>query len=126
MSCTKQNKELREGIKKNHSPGIETVIYTEIWGDPPMTFGKNTYGSDLINKVGGINLGDEIPGDFPTTTHESIIDLNPDIIIIPDPYQETTQDIQNRNGYENISAVKNDKVYSVNADLLMRPSPENY
>ncbi len=118
-----KTEELREGIEKITSQKSEPVIYTEIWGDPPMTFGKDTYGSDLISKIGGINLGDQILGDFPTTTHESIIDLNPDIIIIPDPYQETAQDIKKRNGYGNISAVKNDKIYSINADLLMRPSP---
>jgi cobalamin transport system substrate-binding protein len=118
-----KSKELLNQMNKLKAEKSNKLVYVEIWGDPPMTFGKNTFGSDLIKWAGCTNLGDKVAGDFPTTTHESIIDLNPDVIIIPDPYGETVEGISSRPGYSEITAVKNGKVFSVDADIIMRPGP---
>lgn len=118
-----KSKELLNQMNKLKTEKSDKLVYVEIWGDPPMTFGKNTFGSDLIKWAGCTNLGDKVAGDFPTTTHESIIDLSPDVIIIPDPYGETVENISSRPGYSEITAVKNGKVFSVDADIIMRPGP---
>jgi iron complex transport system substrate-binding protein len=99
------------------------LIYFEIWGDPPTTFGKDTFGADIIRWSGSSNLGDQIEGDYPTTTHESIISMNPDYIIIPESYDFTPSDISRRPGYTEIKAVKEGNIKTIDGDVIMRPGP---
>ena len=100
-----------------------SLVYFEIWGEPPTTFGKTTFGADIIRWAGAENLGDQIAGDYPTTTHESIISLNPNYIIIPNSYAETPDDIASRPGYSEIDAIKEGNIVTIDGDIIMRPGP---
>ncbi|HOO96271.1 MAG TPA: cobalamin-binding protein [Caldisericia bacterium] len=115
--------ELKERMESVKSSVPEVLVYFEIWGDPPMTVGKNTYQADLIRWLGARNLSDDMVGDFPTISHETIIDLNPDVIILPDPYQDNTESVSDRPGYSNISAIESGRIFNLNSDILMRPGP---
>lgn len=106
--------------KKDKPTGA--LFYMEIWDSPATTFGKNTLGSDLINWIGGKNIGDDLQGEFPTISKESLVALDPDIIIYPQSYKPEQADFASK-GFGQIKAVKNAKVFALNDDLMMRPSP---
>ena len=99
------------------------LVYIEIWDNPFSTFGKNTFGADLVRWVGGKNFGDTLIGDYPNPAAEAVIQSNPDIIIIPESYQPNQQDFAKRPGFEGVTAVVKSKVFAISDDLIMRPGP---
>jgi iron complex transport system substrate-binding protein len=59
---------------------------------------------------------------YPQLTLDSIVEADPEVIIVA--HSDTTpESIKARPGWEEISAVKNDRVYAVDPDLLNRPGP---
>lgn len=99
------------------------VVYVEIWNNPPTTFGKDTFGSDVINWVGGTNLGDSLEGAYPTTTDESIIKINPDVVVIPTKSKTAIEEFKSRKGFDILKAVKENKVFAIDEDIMSRPGP---
>ncbi|MEW6556070.1 MAG: ABC transporter substrate-binding protein [Elusimicrobiota bacterium] len=65
---------------------------------------------DLITRAGGINIAKDEPVPFPLLSQEFIIEKNPDIIIVEE-YGDIPQEIKRRDGWQNIKAVKNNRVY---------------
>ena len=57
-------------------------------------------------------------------THQEIIDKNPDIIFGCWCGKKVKIDeIKNRAGYENINAVKNNKVFELAPEIFLQPGP---
>jgi iron complex transport system substrate-binding protein len=100
------------------------TVYFEISAAPDMfTFGKDSFINDMISVIGAVNIfGNDdwlvMPG------AEAIITRNPDVILtnvnyIDDPVAE----IQSRPGFDHINAVKNNRIYQIDTDSSVRPSP---
>jgi len=101
-----------------------TTVYFEISAAPDMfTFGKDSFIDDMISVIGAVNIfGNEdwlvSPG------AEAIISRNPDVILtnvnyIDDPVGE----IKSRPGFNHINAVINNRIYQIDTDSSVRPSP---
>ncbi len=105
-------------------------VFIEIWNDPIITAGKGSFVNELIELAGGINIAGDVPRSYSMVSPELVISQNPDCIILGymksnsrfDNYEQ--QKIKMRAGWENISAVKNDKIFSdIDPDLILRPGP---
>lgn len=88
--------------------------------------GSNCYGNDLILLTGGQNVAYEL-NDYKSMSKEAIIEADPDIIIMPvDAYSQADFE-KLRNGTDDwmqqLTAVKNGKVYAVASDPIFRPGP---
>ena len=98
-------------------------VYVEIWNNPIQAVGGNNNIDSIIKKAGGINVFEK-QNDYPIVNSEMIILLNPDIILLA--YPETDIDsVKNRPGWKNIKAVKNNNIFAINQDTIVRPSPRN-
>jgi iron complex transport system substrate-binding protein len=104
-------------------PENDKIVYVEIWNKPPTTFGKDTFGSDTVKWIGGINLGDTLEGAYPTTTDEALIKINPDIVILPTKSKTAVEEFKSRKGFDILKAVKDNKVFSIDEDIISRPGP---
>lgn len=98
-------------------------VYYEVWCEPFITAGKNSFIGEIIQKAGGENVFGETSGGYPMISEESIIAKMPDVIILPDSNGITTESVKNRHGWVQIPAVKNARIFLVDADLLSRPGP---
>jgi iron complex transport system substrate-binding protein len=104
-------------------------VYHEVWNDPIMSAGPGTFIDELINLAGGQNIFNDAVSSWPTVSSEAIIDKNPEVMIFPDMYMgvanfyETIEAVKNRDGWEIISAVQNDDIYEINADIISRSGP---
>jgi iron complex transport system substrate-binding protein len=131
LQAQKKGEELIQSMKtqiaeiKYNIPPVEPqrTVYFEISAAPyMMTFGKNSFIHDMIETVGADNIfGNE--NWLVSPSAESIIDRNPDIILtnvnyIDDPIGE----IISRIGFNNINAVKNNRIYQIDTDSSVRPS----
>lgn len=98
-------------------------VYFEIGPAPNLySFGNSTFLNEMIELVGGENIFKDQNG-WISPSAESIIEKNPDVIITNVNYvKNPTNEIKNREGWENIAAVKNGQVYVVDTNASSRPS----
>ncbi len=99
------------------------TVYFEVSPSPSIfTTGNNTFQNDLIEKAGGINVFDDEESWF-APSEESILIKNPDVIITNADYlEDPITDIINRDGWNEIDAVKNGEVHLINVNESSRPS----
>lgn len=115
-------KEKRDSIIEKAEKLKKKKVYLEIWNNPYMSVGENTYLNKLIEDAGGINIAKKAKGDWPILSQEFIITENPEVIIIAYMGQNI-EEVLKRPGWENIDAVKNKRIYYINPDLIYRLGP---
>jgi iron complex transport system substrate-binding protein len=112
-----------EGITEKKS------VYIEL-SPPPylVSLGQGTYLHEMLEVTGAVNIFADQRGWF-SPSAEAIIDRNPDVIITfmdaPDGAASVdafTEELKSRPGFEHISAVRNKRVYRIDADSASRPS----
>ncbi|RDY27341.1 ABC transporter substrate-binding protein [Romboutsia weinsteinii] len=101
----------------------EKSVYFEISPAPSLfTFGNSTFLNEMIEIIGAKNIFADEKG-WISPTEESILDANPDVIITNVDYIDNPIDeIKSREGWNNITAVKEGAVYQVDKNSASRPS----
>lgn len=102
-----------------------SVFYELDATDPakPFTAGKGTFITQLIDRAGGYNIAGDLDG-YPQLSLEQVVAADPAFIILGNArYGVTPESIAQRPGWENLSAVKNGKIFPFNDDLVSRPGP---
>ena len=102
-------------------------IYWEIdASDPakPYTPGPGSFVNDLITVAGGTNIASNAKAAWAQINSEEIVAANPDIIVLSDAlFGMTADQVKARKGWSSITAVKNDKVFPIDDNLVSRPGP---
>lgn len=110
-----------EEISKDKSDQSVTV-YFEISQAPYIySFGSDTFLNELLMLSGGTNIFQDLDG-WISPNEESIINANPQIIFTNVDVTGNIDEIKSRVGWENIDAVKNNRVYYIDKDYSSRPS----
>lgn len=120
--CNQIKQDLQKIAEQNKSKPKVTV-YWEVWTPPYMSAGKNSFINEIITYAGGINIFSDIEQPYPVVSEEAILMRNPQIIIIPNSTVGGTTAVTSRKNWQNISAVKNNKIYSVDTNIISRPGP---
>jgi iron complex transport system substrate-binding protein len=109
------------GIPANQRP---TVFY-EVWHEPLMSSNGKTVVGELIDLAGGVNIFADLPDEYPTVSVEQIVEVDPQFIIGPSSHgdQMTAEVIGSREGWGNLSAVKNKAIYIVDGNIVSHSSP---
>lgn len=92
---------------------------------PYWTFGPGSFGDDLIEKAGGVNIGKKLKSPYAEVSNEFVISENPDIIIITQGEHASTtiSSVKDRPGWSSINAVRNSRLYYIDDDIISRPGP---
>lgn len=100
-------------------------VFYEVWADPYMTTSNQTYIGELIAMAGGVNIFADIKEDYPAISAEEIIAKDPQIILGPSNHadQLTGDAIAGREGWGNITAVKKQRIYIVDGNIISRTGP---
>ncbi|MFM9905450.1 MAG: ABC transporter substrate-binding protein [Pyrinomonadaceae bacterium] len=94
-------------------------VFVQISKEPLFTVGKDGFLNDLLLSAGGRSVTESVASAYPKLSKETALALNPAAIILSD-----SEDNKEPNEvFKNSPAVKNGRVYKVNADLLSRPGP---
>ncbi|MCL2244247.1 MAG: ABC transporter substrate-binding protein [Treponema sp.] len=99
------------------------TVYFELSAPPyMMAFGKDSYIDDMITIIGAKNIfGNEDWLVMPSA--EAVIERNPNVILTSVNYiDDPTGEIKSRDGFNNIDAVINNRVYMIDNDSSSRPS----
>jgi len=106
----------------------EPVVFYELDStDPnaPWTAGPSTFIGSLIERAGGVNLGDELNDAYAQISIEQLLIDQPDIILVGDYTWGgiTAEDVMARESWQALEAVKQGKVYIFDDNLVSRPGP---
>ena len=94
-----------------------------MWNAPFMSVGSTSFIHDVIVKAGGVNIFTDLKDAYPMVSEESIISREPAVILIPASTGMEPGAVGLRNGWANIPAVKNGKVFVVDDNVYTRPGP---
>ncbi|MEN6409167.1 MAG: ABC transporter substrate-binding protein, partial [Anaerolineaceae bacterium] len=102
------------------------LVYYELDAtDPakPYTSGPGTFVDTLITMAGGENLGASLNGEWAQISQEELLSKDPAVILLGDAaYGVTADSLKERAGWGELSALKNDKVFAFDDNLVSRPS----
>ena len=104
-------------------PGTNNKVYFEISSIPTMvTFGQDVYLNEMIEIAGGKNIFTDQKGWF-SASEEEIINRNPDYIFVLAYHgSDYVTDITSRSNFQNMTAVKEGRVFPIDEDSAARPS----
>lgn len=89
-----------------------------------FTVAPNSFVGDFYNLLKARNIAEGAPTAYPQFSQEEILDRDPEVIILADADAgESPQTVKARPGWGVISAVKNDRIYVIDPDIVSRPGP---
>ena len=85
---------------------------------------SGTFIGDLYGMLGVGNIADATGQTYPQMSAEAIIQADPDVIVLADEDAgESPETVKARPGWGSVSAVKNDRIYAIDPDIVSRPGP---
>lgn len=110
------------------SASARPVVYYELDAtDPnaPYTSGPGTFVDLLIKAAGGENFGAGLSGEWVQVSVEELLSRQPDVIVLGDyTYGGVTpEQVRARAGWDALTAVQQNKVFTFDDNLVSRPGP---
>ena len=96
-------------------------VFVQISEEPLYAAGGPSFITDLIERAGGISVTANIKDAYPRLSKETALALQPDAIVI----SESDGNKGPNKVFINSPAVRNDKVFRIDGDLLSRPGPRS-
>jgi iron complex transport system substrate-binding protein len=87
---------------------------------------SNSFIGSVYDALGATNIADAADkpkSGYPQMTEEAIIAADPELIVITDQVSYTADDVASRPGWEDVSAVRNGNIVTVDADISSRWGP---
>ncbi len=112
----------------NANETTKPMVYYELWYNPFISAGSTSFINDVITAAGGINIFANETQQYPTVSSETIVQLNPDVILLPTnmgagTFYGSVDQVKERPGWNTISAVQNNRIYVIDQDLFSEPGP---
>jgi ABC-type Fe3+-hydroxamate transport system substrate-binding protein len=100
--------------------GRRPSVFILAWDQPPMTIGRGSYLSELLERAGGVNAYADLPTSSGQISIESVADRNPDLV-----FTTTAGDpaFAGRPEWQGIPAVRERRFVHAPGSEYSRPSP---
>ena len=97
-------------------------VYFEIGSTPSLySFGNSTFLNEMIEIIGAKNiLSNE--NSWISPSDESILKANPDVILTSEPTENIAEAIKTRDGWKDVTAVKENNIFVIDKNSSSRPS----
>jgi iron complex transport system substrate-binding protein len=94
-------------------------VFVQISKEPLFTIGKDSFLTEIVRRAGGESVTANVPTAYPKLSKETASALNPAAIILSD-----SEDNREPNDvFAGSDAVKNGKIFRIDADIISRPAP---
>ncbi len=107
------------------APDVGVRIYHEL-GESLYSASSATFIGAVYAAMGATNIADEADSTssgYPQLTEEYIVEADPELIIITDQVNYTAEDLANRAGWSEVTAVRNNNIVTVDTDIASRWGP---
>ncbi|MEO6334819.1 MAG: cobalamin-binding protein [Pyrinomonadaceae bacterium] len=94
-------------------------VFVQISREPLFTIGRDSFLTEIVESAGGISTTKDIATAYPKISKETALALNPDAILLSD----SEDNREPSEVFRNSPAVKNGRIYRINADIISRPGP---
>jgi len=108
----------KAAAKMKHPSAYYVISFGETGGN--WTSGPGSFINTLLEKVGFVCATADAKAEWLEYPLEQLVKKDPDILLLSSDVGKP-EDLLKENGYKDLSAVKNGKVYLVDADILSRP-----
>lgn len=105
-------------VPADKRPKVFWMIDDQLW-----TVGPGSFINDILVKLGAQNVAAKTGQAYSQFNMESLLKEDPGVIIAGADIPGLLDKVKKLNGWSKLSAVKNNKVYTVNPDLVSRPGP---
>jgi ABC-type Fe3+-hydroxamate transport system substrate-binding protein len=102
------------------SPARRPKVLLLVWEQPPMTIGRGSFLSELIERAGGDNLFEDVTASSGVVSIEAVAARNPDLIFTT---AEGPAAFATRPEWQVVSAVRRKRFLHVTGSEFNRPSP---
>ncbi|WP_404451234.1 ABC transporter substrate-binding protein [Virgibacillus necropolis] len=116
---------LKEIKKKASEITDPKSVFVEVSPAPEIyTTGTGTFMNQMFEAIHAKNVAANLEG-WVKINEEAIISLQPDVILTTYGYytENAVSEVLNREGWEQVPAVKNKQVFDVHSDIVSRPGP---
>lgn len=114
--------EITEQAKAVEEP---KTVFVEVGSQPDIyTTGSGTFIDEMLTMIGAENLAGEEEG-WVSMDPEAIVSGNPDVIVSTEGayMPDAVEQIKQRSGFAEVTAVKEDAVYNIDSDAVTRSGP---
>ena len=108
-----------DGLSDDSRPLPPIRVFVQISREPLFTIGKQSFLNGVLNEACGRSVTDAVETAFPKLSKETAAALNPEVIILSD----SEDNREPNDSFRSSPAVKNGRVYRINADIISRPGP---
>ncbi len=101
------------------------TVFLETWPQEPFyTFGRGTFGDDLVTLAGGTNIATVIEDAYPALATEYIFFEDPQTIVLLYPPQAGSTGPKGREGWSQVTAVATGRILqAADPNVYLRPGP---
>lgn len=107
-------------LKAKYMNRAPVRFFYQLWNEPLRAMAAESWINEMLVGCGGENIFDESIGDYPQVSIENVISSMPEAIIIPSHHGHGLGEGDFWQKWPEIPAVKNNRVFYVNGDLLHR------
>jgi len=104
-------------------PGRRPRLYVDVWANPPMTVGRGSYLSEVLQVAGAVNSFGDLGASAAPVSVEAIAERDPDAILVVAADARRPPDLASRPGWDAVRAVREGRILVVDASLYGRPGP---
>lgn len=97
-------------------------VFYQVWNQPLLSQNGDTFISRVINLCGGDNIFADLPIKSPQISIEAVLSADPDIILAGANEGQRPEWLDAWQQYDDLSAVKNKQLKTVDADVIHRPT----
>jgi iron complex transport system substrate-binding protein len=99
------------------------VLY-QVWPDPLIVAGPGSFVDSVITLAGGENIAGDAAQGYPQFSSEMVVIRDPEVILYPKTHGSAEMaDFPLRPGWESLIAVKANRLYSIDGDMISRAGP---
>lgn len=110
-------------LVKTATPKAAKKLFIQIWDAPLRTIGGKHVVDEMIRHCGAVNTYHDQLALSPVVSIESLINRNPDIIVLNTNESEFSSELSDLiKPWKQISALKNDAICRIDFDILLRPT----
>lgn len=106
-------------VEARTATAADVKVFVQISKEPLFTIGADSFLTEIINRAGGFSATAQIPTAYPRFSKETALALQPEAIIL----SESDDNTEPNEVFKDSPAVKNGRIFKINADLLSRPGP---
>jgi ABC-type Fe3+-hydroxamate transport system substrate-binding protein len=108
---------LAHATVRTHGPRPKVLLL--VWEQPPMTIGRGSFLSELVERAGGANLFDDVRSSAGAVSIEAVAARDPDLILTT----TATPSFAERPEWRAVRAVRQRRFLPVTGSQFDRPSP---